>query len=195
MQQGGLRRGRDNDRQLAVVHNASPMHVSARSDYAVRALVELAAAAPRPIKRQQIGSAQDIPVKFLGNILHELKMAGLVTAHRGTDSGYSLARPATSISLAEVMRVIDGPLAHVRGDRPETLHYVGAATPLRDVWLAVRASLRSVLEHVTLADVAGDTLPPDVKELAGVPVARPPSRRRPATSRKLAPAASNPGEG
>jgi Rrf2 family protein len=151
------------------------MHVSARSDYAVRALVELAAAGPRPLNREHLGTAQRIPITFLGNILQQLKTAGLVYTQLGSEGGYCLARPAAEITLADVIRAIDGPLAHVRGDRPEALHYSGAAEPLRDVWIAVRASLRSVLENVTLADVAGNTLPAAVKELAGNPLAWQPS--------------------
>jgi Rrf2 family protein len=147
------------------------MHVSARVDYAVRALVELAAAGSGPLKREQLSAAQHIPLKFLGNILQQLKMAGLVHTHRGADGGYWLARPANEITLAEVIRAVDGPLAHVRGDRPESLVYDGSAEPLREVWIAVRASLRGILEHVTLADVAHNQLPPRIRDLAADPLA------------------------
>jgi Rrf2 family protein len=147
------------------------MHVSARTDYAVRALVELAAADRQPLKRERLAAAQDIPINFLGNILQELKNAGLVQTSRGADGGYWLALPPERITLADVIRAVDGPLANVRGERPETVTYAGAAEPLRDVWIAVRASLRGVLEHVTLADVARNTLPPSVTSLVADPVA------------------------
>jgi Rrf2 family protein len=147
------------------------VHVSARADYAVRALVELAAAGPRPLKRDRLAAAQDIPIRFLGNILQELKTAGLVNTLRGADGGYWLALPADQITLADVIRAVNGPLANVRGDAPETVTYPGAAEPLRQVWIAVRASLRSVLENVTLADVACNTLPSVVTELAADPLA------------------------
>jgi Rrf2 family protein len=147
------------------------MHVSARTDYAVRALVELAAADRQPLKRERLAAAQDIPIKFLGNILQELKNAGLVQTHRGAEGGYWLAVPADRITLADVIRAVDGPLANVRGERPELVSYPGAAEPLRAVWVAVRASLRSVLEQVTLADVARNTLPASVTELLANPLA------------------------
>jgi Rrf2 family protein len=153
------------------MHNVTAVHVSARADYAVRALVELAAAGPHPLKRDQLAAAQDIPIKFLGNILQELKTAGLVNTHRGSEGGYWLALPADQITLADVIRAVNGPLAHVRGDAPELVHYPGAAEPLRNVWIAVRASLRSVLENVTLADVAFNRLPSIVTELGADPLA------------------------
>ena len=158
------------------------MHVSARADYAVRALVELAAAGRQPLKRERIAAAQDIPMKFLGNILQELKTAGLVNTHRGAEGGYWLARPADQITLADVIRAVNGPLANVRGDPPEAVSYAGAAEPLRNVWIAVRASLRSVLENVTLADVAGNQLPSIVTELAADPLAWLPHHRAEYTS-------------
>ena len=153
------------------------VHVSARADYAVRALVELAAAGRQPLKRERIAAAQDIPMKFLGNILQELKTAGLVNTHRGAEGGYWLARPAAQITLADVIRAVNGPLANVRGDPPETVVYPGAAEPLRSVWIAVRASLRSVLENVTVADVATNTLPEIVTDLAADPLAWLPHHR------------------
>jgi Rrf2 family protein len=152
------------------------MHVSARTDYAVRALVELAAAGRQPLKRERVAAAQDIPINFLGNILQELKNAGLVQTHRGSEGGYWLALPAEQITLADVIRAVDGPLANVRGERPELVSYVGSAEPLREVWIAVRASLRSVLEQVTLADVAGNRLPQIVTDLVADPRLGAPSR-------------------
>ena len=113
--------------------------------------------------------SQEIPLNFLENILVDLRNAGLVASKRGADGGYWLARPADEITLADVIRAVDGPLANVRGVRPEALEFAGTAEPLRDVWVAVRASLRAVLEHVTLADLAGGRLPGNVRELAGDP--------------------------
>jgi Rrf2 family protein len=153
------------------VHNLAEMHVSARADYAVRALVELAAARGQPLKREQIASAQQIPVKFLANILLQLRTTGLVKTMRGADGGYLLSVPAARITLADVIRAVDGPLANVRGEAPETVTYPGVAEPLSDVWIAVRASLRHVLEHVTLEDVACRRLPSAVRELASQPTA------------------------
>jgi Rrf2 family protein len=147
------------------------MHVSARADYAVRALIELAAGDARSLTRGQLAESQHIPLKFLSNILQELKTAGLVNTQRGSDGGYWLARPAEHITLADVIRAVDGPLANVRGESPETVIYAGTAEPLRNVWIAVRASLRSVLEHVTLADIAHNQLPPAVTSLASDPLA------------------------
>ena len=135
------------------------MRISAKADYAIRATVELAAAGEGPVKGDQIAQAQAIPVKFLENIMVDLRHAGLVRSQRGADGGYWLARPAAEITLADVIRAVDGPLASVRGTRSEELSYEGSAEPLRDVWIAVRASLRNVLESVTLADVASARAP------------------------------------
>jgi Rrf2 family protein len=110
-----------------------------------------------------------VPVKFLENILGDLRQAGLVRSQRGVEGGYWLARPASEITLADVIRAVEGPLANVRGVRPDSVTYQGAAEPLRDVWIAVRASLRSVLEAVTLADVASGELPDVVRELVADP--------------------------
>ena len=145
------------------------MRVSAKADYAIRAAVELAAAGDGPVKGERIAQAQQIPPNFLENILADLRNAGLVASRRGAEGGYWLARPAAEVSLAEVIRAVDGPLANVRGIRSEQVSYDGTAEPLRDVWVAVRASLRSVLEQVTLADVAANTLPPEIKALAADP--------------------------
>ena len=140
------------------------MRVSARADYAIRALLELAAAGPdAPTRGDAIARAQSIPAKYLENLLADLRRARLVTSQRGTKGGYRLARPASSITLADVIRVIDGPLAGVRDDAPENVAYAGAAASLRDVWVALRASMRTVLEAVTLADVASGRLPASVR--------------------------------
>src|SRR6266545_7960376 len=120
------------------------MRVSAKADYAVRAAVELAAAESPPVKGERIAQAQEIPLKFLENILGELRHAGLVRSQRGVEGGYWLARPAEEITLADVIRAVEGPLANVRGVRPDAAEYFGTAAPLREVWIAVRASLRSV---------------------------------------------------
>ena len=112
-----------------------------------------------PVKGEQIAQAQSIPIKFLENILVDLRQAGLVESRRGPEGGYWLARPAKEITVADVMRAAEGPLASVRGQKPEDLDYVGAAASLQEVWVALRVSLRDVLEHVTLADLAAGRLP------------------------------------
>jgi Rrf2 family protein len=155
------------------------MRISAKADYAVRAAVELAAAPDeKPVKAERIATAQDIPLNFLENILHQLKSSGLVTSHRGPDGGFRLARPAAAITLADVIRAVEGPLASVRGTRPEQVSYTGAAEPLQEVWIALRASLRAVLENVTLADVAAGKLPDQVSTLSADPAAwKPPGTK------------------
>ncbi len=120
---------------------------------------------PEPAKREQLAEAQRIPQRFLSTILLDLKHAGLVRTQRGTTGGYRLARSPRDISLADVIRAVDGPLANIRGERPELVQLDGSAVALRDVWIAVRASLRSVLERVTLHDVARGKLPAEVSEL------------------------------
>ncbi len=146
------------------------MRVSAKADYALRACVELAAAeGGGPVKGERIAQAQEVPVKFLENILGDLRQAGLVRSQRGAEGGYWLARPADEITLAAVIRAVEGPLAAIRGVRPDAVEYRGASEPLREVWIAVRASLRSVLEEVTLADVAGGGLPDVVRGLTADP--------------------------
>jgi Rrf2 family protein len=145
------------------------MRVSAKVDYAVRAAVELAAAESPPLKGELISQAQDIPLKFLENILGELKHAGIVRSQRGTDGGYWLARAPEEVSIAEIIRAVEGPLASVRGESPESLKYGGTAEPLAKLWVAVRANLRAVLEEVTLADVAKGDLPDVVDELTSDP--------------------------
>jgi Rrf2 family protein len=145
------------------------VRVSAKVDYALRACAELAVASGGPVKGERIAQAQEIPLKFLENILLDLKHAGLVQSQRGADGGYWLSRPADEIPLAEVIRAVEGPIANVRGQRPEQVEYRGPAGPLRDVWIAVRASLRSVLETVTVADVAAGRLPDEVAAIAADP--------------------------
>ena len=136
------------------------MRVSAKADYALRAVIELASVDDgTPVKGERLAQAQTISFKFLENILLELKHAGIVQSQRGAEGGYWLARPAVEITLAEIIRIVEGPLANVRGVRPESIEYTGSAEPLQEVWIAVRASLRSVLETVTVADVVGRKLP------------------------------------
>ena len=142
------------------------MRISAKADYALRAMAELAAAETgAPVKGERIAQAQGISFKFLENILLELKHAGIVQSQRGAEGGYWLARPPEEVTLAEVIRVVEGPLANVRGLRPESVEYTGAAESLQEVWIAVRASLRSVLESVTLADLAKGSLPRAIAKL------------------------------
>jgi Rrf2 family protein len=143
------------------------MHVSAKADYAVRAAIELAAAADGPVKGERIAEAQQIPIKFLENILSDLRHAGYVQSQRGAEGGYWLAVPADAITLADIIRAVDGPLANVRGARPESVSYSGSASHLVEVWIAVRVALRGVLERVTLADLVAGVLPASVKELIG----------------------------
>jgi Rrf2 family protein len=142
------------------------MRVTAKADYAVRAAVELAAAGEGPLKGEAIAAAQEIPLRFLENILAELRHAGLVSSQRGADGGYWLARPAAEITIADVIRAVEGPLGSVRSERPEELSYSGTAAPLREVWLALRVNIRAVLENVTLADVAAGEVPEDLPEPA-----------------------------
>ena len=140
------------------------MRTTAKADYAVRAAVELAAVGDL-VTADQVAQAQGIPANFLENILGDLRRAGIVESRRGQQGGYVLARPADEISLADVIRAVEGPLADVRGQAPEALAYPGSAERLRDVWIALRASVRAVLERVTLADVARGELPAEVDDL------------------------------
>lgn len=142
--------------------------MSARVDYAVRALAELAVAASAdsgPVKGDVIAARQGVPVNFLENILADLRRAGLVSSQRGSVGGYWLAVPASTITVADVIRTVEGPLADVRGGPLEDLDYPGPAQSLREVWVATRASLRAVLENVTIADLAGGELPEVVRRL------------------------------
>src|SRR6059058_6192804 len=132
-------------RSLNPLGDNHPMRVSAKVDYALRAVIELAAAGDGPVKGERIAQAQEIPLKFLENILGDLRHAGIVRSQRGSDGGYWLARSADDIAVADVIRAVEGPIANVRGLGPEEVAYVGSAEPLREVWIAVRASLRGVL--------------------------------------------------
>jgi Rrf2 family protein len=145
------------------------MRVSAKADYAVRAAAELAAAGEGPVKGERLAEAQDIPLQFLEHILLELKHAGIVRARRGAKGGYWLARPADDITVAEIVRAVEGPIAHVQSSPPESIEYRGNAKHLQEVWIAVRASLRQVVEQVTLADLVSGELPPVVEHLTGSP--------------------------
>lgn len=145
------------------------MRVSAKVDYAVRAAAELAAASEGPVKGEQLAESQDIPLQFLEHILLELKHAGIVRARRGTKGGYWLAKPADTVTIADVVRAVEGPIAHVQTAPPESIEYRGNARHLQGVWIAVRANLRAVVEHVTLADLVSGDLPPVVAELADSP--------------------------
>ena len=142
------------------------MRISAKVDYAVRAAIELAAAGGEPIKGEQIADAQGIPLKFLENILGELKHTGIVASRRGAQGGYWLAKPAEDVSLADIVRAVEGPLASVRGQGPETLSYKGEAVPLQKVWIALRANIRAVMEDTSLEDVVAGDLPNEVRELS-----------------------------
>lgn len=148
------------------------MRISAKADYAIRAAAELAAQSGpdgSPVKAERLSDAQEIPRKFLENILIELKHAGLVRSVRGAEGGYQLAHRAAEISLADIIRAVEGPLANVRDERPDELRYSGSAEHLKEVWIAVRASLRAVLEAVTLADLTSGQLPQQVTRLAADP--------------------------
>lgn len=145
------------------------MRVSAKVDYAVRALVELAAAGEGPVKGEVIAAAQDMPLRFTENILSELRRAGVVASQRGADGGYWLRVPAESVTIADVIRHVEGALADVRGEPAEEVAYAGAAVALQDVWIATRATLRAVLETTTIADVAAGKLPDEVRRLAADP--------------------------
>jgi Rrf2 family protein len=142
------------------------MHVTAKADYAVRAVVELASSSQdSPRKVDEVAQAQRIPVSFLENILTQLRSAGIVRSQRGPEGGYWLAKPAEEVNLAQIIRAVEGPLVGVRGQRPEEIEYVGSAESLQQVWVALRANLRKVLEHVTVAEVAAGKLPKDVLAL------------------------------
>jgi Rrf2 family protein len=150
------------------------LQVSAKIDYALRAAAELARAAAEetgPVKGETISESQGIPKKFMENILHDLKRSGIVRTRRGASGGYWLALPAEEIALADIIRAVEGPLANVRGEWPEAVEYSGAAEHLQEVWIAVRANLRAVLESVTLADLVEGELPTPITELTRDPEA------------------------
>ncbi|WP_405883037.1 Rrf2 family transcriptional regulator [Streptomyces sp. NBC_01136] len=148
------------------------MRISARADYAVRAALQLATSRDDgPLKAEAIADAQDIPHKFLESILNDMRRGGLVLSQRGGNGGYRLAKPAESISIADVIRVVDGPLVSVRGVRPPELSYTGPAESLLPLWIALRSNVREILEGVSLADVASAQLPADVSALTNAPSA------------------------
>jgi Rrf2 family protein len=148
------------------------VRISAKVDYAVRAMCELAAHDPAtPLKAEPMAAAQEIPLSFLENILVDLKRAGIVRSQRGQEGGYRLGRPADQVSIADIIRAVEGLLADVRGIRPEALRFAGPARALREVWLANRVGVRRVLEHVTIADVVAGELPPEVSGLLDDPEA------------------------
>ncbi|NYV77990.1 Rrf2 family transcriptional regulator [Streptomyces sp. UH6] len=146
------------------------MRISARADYAVRAALQLAASRDdEPLKAEAIADAQGIPHKFLEGILNDMRRGGLVTSRRGGNGGYRLARPAESVSVADVIRVVDGPLVSVRGVRPPDLAYSGPAESLLPLWIALRSHVREILDGVSLADLANSQLPDAITELAASP--------------------------
>jgi Rrf2 family protein len=146
-----------------------PVKVTAKADYAVRATLELAQVEDGLIKGERIAQAQSIPLKFLENILIDLRHAGIVHAQRGAEGGYRLARDPSDVTLGEVIRAVEGPLASVRGEPPEAVSYDGAAENLQTVWIAVRASLRSVLDDLTLTEVVEGRMPQRVRRLTERP--------------------------
>ncbi len=145
------------------------MHISARSDYAVRAALGLAAAYPATVSSAGLAADQDMPRKFLEAILADLRRAGLVRGQRGVEGGYVLTRPPGETAIGEVLRAVDGPLAEVRGRRPEETSYDGTAEHLQQLWIALRAAVRSVLDEVTLEDVVKGRLPTHVRRLITAP--------------------------
>jgi len=169
---GASRKGSSSRRRRSSGKNGT-MHVSAKVDYAMRALLVIARESESGalIKGDYLAVQQDIPARFLEGILRQLRQSGVVASQRGADGGYRLARSASEITVADVVRALDGPLADVRGDRPENADYEGAAEHLREVWIATRAALRGVLEHVSLADIASGDLPDTVTELTRDPSA------------------------
>jgi Rrf2 family protein len=143
------------------------MHIPAKVDYGMRAMLALTERG-EPATTEALARVQDLPAKFLGTIMNDLRRAGLVASQRGAEGGYRLARPAREITVADVMRALDGPLAEVRGLRPEDTSYEGAAAYLQEVWVAVRSSLREVLERVSLSDIVERKLPRSVARLTEV---------------------------
>lgn len=142
------------------------MQISAKSEYAVRALLELAAREPDLVKAETIVADQELPRKFIESILADLRRAGLVRSTRGADGGYQLTRPASEISLGAVIRAVDGPLAEVRGLRPHETTYTGVAEHLPEVWIALRANVRKILDETTLQQVLVGRLPAHVRRLS-----------------------------
>jgi Rrf2 family protein len=150
---------------FAVDDMMEPMQVSAKVDYAVRALLEVATSDSSRITRDELSEAQEIPPRYLEVVLNDLRRAGLLLGHRGSSGGYSLGRPADMITVADVARAVDGPLALVQGRRPEDVKYSGSSVHLHELWIGLRAAVRSVLEAVTIADLASGYLPPAVRSL------------------------------
>lgn len=146
------------------------VHIPARVDYGMRALLQLAAS-DEPLTADELATAQDLPVRFLRAILSDLRRAGVVSSQRGVSGGFQLARPADEVSVAEVIRILDGPLAEVRGARPNDVSYDGPATYLRTVWVATRSAMRLVLEGTTLADVVAGDFSSEVSRLVEDPEA------------------------
>ena len=146
------------------------MHISSKADYAVRAVLVLATTGDgRPVKGETVAAAQGLPPKYTENILVELRRAGVIRSQRGAEGGFMLDRPATEVTIADIIRAVDGPLAEVRGMPPEEADYEGVAVHLQDVWVATRTALRSVLETTTVADVVSGTLPRHVRTMAAEP--------------------------
>jgi Rrf2 family protein len=146
------------------------VRVSTKADYAIRAMIELAGASEeRPVTGEQVAGAQEIPLRFLDTILTELRYAGLVRNRPGAEGGYWLAQPPDQLTLAEIISELDGPLASVRGEPPEAVAFRGDAQPLREVWIALGANMRQVLDSVTIADLVADQLPEPVRRLASNP--------------------------
>jgi Rrf2 family protein len=145
------------------------VRITAKVDYAVRAATEMAAAPGGPVKGELLADRQGIPPKYLENILADLRRSGLVASQRGADGGYWLASPADEISVADIIRAVEGPLADVHGTPPEMVSYAGPATNLQRVWVATRAALRAILEEVTIADVVAGTLPPAAERFLAEP--------------------------
>lgn len=145
------------------------MRITAKVDYAVRAMTEMGAASGGFLKGEVIARSQGVPAKFLENILADLRRSGLVASQRGAEGGYRLARPADAISVADIIRAVEGPLADVHGTPPEEVVYPGPAAHLQPVWVATRGALRSILEHVTVADIVAGRLPPAAQSFVADP--------------------------
>jgi Rrf2 family protein len=146
------------------------VRLTLKADYAIRALAELAARSDgRPVKAEELADAQNIPRGFLLGILGQVRNSGLITSQRGHEGGFAFRRPPKDITLADIIRAVDGPLAMVGDDRPGEVTYDGAAIMLAEVWVAVRANLRAVLEHVTLADLVAGKLPKSIEKLTRDP--------------------------
>ena len=148
--------------------NNASMQVTAKVDYAVRALVELAAHEGR-LTRDELATAQQIPPRYLEAVLSQLRQAGLVVGQRGAAGGYTLGRPADRITVAEVSRAVDGPLALVQGQRPENVRYEGSSRHLPDLWIGLRAAVRQVMESVTIADIGSGDWPDQLARLVDDP--------------------------